>query len=211
MMETVAADVNASGIPVIAIDLPSGLSADHAEPIGECLHAAMTVTLAAPKLPLVLPPGEALAGNIVVADIGIPPEVIDNLAGPRLDLLTREGMREILQPREADSHKGDYGHVLVIAGSRGKTGAAHLAAVGALRSGAGLVSVATPRSAQPIVAAMGAEYMTVALEETAEGTVAASGSRRFSRPAFAGNPACSLRQQRKVAAGRRSAHSDASA
>ena len=133
MMETVAADVNASGIPVIAIDLPSGLSADHAEPIGECLHAAMTVTLAAPKLPLVLPPGEALAGNIVVADIGIPPEVIDNLAGPRLDLLTREGMREILQPREADSHKGDYGHVLIIAGSRGKTGAAHLAAVGALQ------------------------------------------------------------------------------
>ena len=182
MMETVAADVNASGIPVIAIDLPSGLSADHAEPIGECIHAAMTVTLAAPKLPLVLPPGEALAGNIVVADIGIPPEVIDNLAGPRLELLTREGMREILQPREADSHKGDYGHVLVIAGSRGKTGAAHLAAVGALRSGAGLVSVATPRSAQPIVAAMGAEYMTVALEETAEGTVAASGARDGSRP-----------------------------
>ena len=172
MMETVAADVNASGIPVVAIDVPSGLSADHPEPIGECIHAAMTVTLAAPKLPLVLPPGEALAGNIVVADIGIPPAVIDNLAGPRLELLTRESMREILQPRESDSHKGDYGHVLVIAGSRGKTGAAHLAAVGALRSGAGLVSVATPRSGQPIVAAMGAEYMTVALDETLEGTVA---------------------------------------
>jgi ADP-dependent NAD(P)H-hydrate dehydratase / NAD(P)H-hydrate epimerase len=155
MMETVAADVNASGIPVVAIDLPSGLSADHAEPIGECIRAAMTVTLAAPKIPLVLPPGEALAGNIVVADIGIPAEVIDNLAGPRLELLTREGMREILQPRESDSHKGDYGHVLIVAGSTGKTGAAHLAAVGALRSGAGLVTVATPRSAQPIVAAMG--------------------------------------------------------
>jgi ADP-dependent NAD(P)H-hydrate dehydratase / NAD(P)H-hydrate epimerase len=173
MMETVAADVNASGIAVVAIDLPSGLSADHAEPIGECIRAAMTVTLAAPKLPLVLPPAEAFAGNIVVADIGIPAEVIDNLAGPRLELLTREGIREILQPREADSHKGDYGHVLIIAGSRGKTGAAHLAAVGALRSGAGLVSVALPRSSQPIVAAMGAEYMTVALEETVTGTVAA--------------------------------------
>jgi NAD(P)H-hydrate epimerase len=173
MMETVAADVNASGIPVVAIDLPSGLSADHAEPIGECIRAAMTVTLAAPKLPLVLPPAEALAGNIVVADIGIPPEIVDNLAGPRLELLTREGIRDILQPREADSHKGDYGHVLVIAGSRGKTGAAHLAAVGALRSGAGLVSIALPRSSQPIVAAMGAEYMTIPLEETAAGTVAA--------------------------------------
>jgi NAD(P)H-hydrate epimerase len=172
MMETVAADVNASAIPVVAIDLPSGLSADRAEPIGECLHAAMTVTLAAPKLPLVLPPGEAQAGSIVVADIGIPPEVIDSLAGPRLELLTREAMREIVQPRESDSHKGDFGHVLIVAGSRGKTGAAHLAAVGALRSGAGLVSVATPRSSQTIVAAMGAEYMTVPLEETPEGRVA---------------------------------------
>ncbi|HKY21496.1 MAG TPA: NAD(P)H-hydrate dehydratase [Vicinamibacterales bacterium] len=174
MMETVAADVNASGLPVIAIDLPSGLSADHAEPIGECIRATMTVTLAAPKLPLVLPPGESQAGNIVVADIGIPPEVIDNLAGPRLELLTREAMREIIQPRESDSHKGDYGHVLVVAGSRGKTGAAHLAAVGALRSGAGLVSVATPKSSQPIVAAMGSEYMTLALDETPDGSVAAS-------------------------------------
>jgi NAD(P)H-hydrate epimerase len=174
MMETVAADVNASGLPVVAVDLPSGLSADHAEPIGECIRAAMTVTLGAPKLPLVLPPGEGAAGNIVVADIGIPPEVIDNLAGPHVELLTREAMREILQPRDADSHKGDYGHLLVIAGSRGKTGAAHLAALGALRSGAGLVSVAAPRSAQPIIAAMGAEYMTVPLEESAGGTVAAA-------------------------------------
>ncbi len=178
MMETVAADVNASGIPVVAVDLPTGLSADHAEPIGESIRANMTVTLAAPKLPLVLPPGEAQAGSIVVADIGIPPEIIDGLPGPRIELLTREAMRELLQPRESDSHKGDYGHVLVIAGSRGKTGAAHLAAVGALRSGAGLVTIATPRTAQPIVAAMGAEYMTVPLDETGEGTIALSGLER---------------------------------
>lgn len=174
MMETVAADVNASGIPVTAIDLPTGLSADHADPIGECIQAAMTVTLAAPKLPLVLPPGEAKAGNIVVADIGIPPEVIDNLAGPRLELLTRYAMRELIHPRESDSHKGDFGHVLLIAGSRGKTGAAHLAAIGALRSGAGLVSLATPRSSQPILAAMASEYMTLPLEETPEGRIAAA-------------------------------------
>ena len=174
MMETVAADVNASNLPVIAIDLPSGLSADHAEPIGECIRATMTVTLAAPKLPLVLPPGEAQAGSIVVADIGIPPEVVDNLAGPRLELLTREAMREILVPRESDSHKGDYGHVLIVAGSRGKTGAAHLAGLGALRSGAGLVTVATPRSSQPIVASMAAEYMTVPVDETPEGGIAAA-------------------------------------
>jgi ADP-dependent NAD(P)H-hydrate dehydratase / NAD(P)H-hydrate epimerase len=172
MLETVAADINASGIPVIAVDLPSGLSADHADPIGDCIRAAMTVTLAAPKLPLVLPSGEAQAGSIVVADIGIPPEVIENLSGPRLDLLTRDAMRAMIQPREPDANKGDFGHVLVIAGSRGKTGAAHLAAIGALRSGAGLVTVATPLSAQPVIAAMAPEYMTVGLQETAEGQVA---------------------------------------
>jgi len=172
MMETVVADVNGSGIPVVAIDLPTGLSADHPDPIGDCIRATMTVTLAAPKLPLVLPTGEAQAGNVVVADIGIPPEVIENLSGPRLELLTRESMRALIHPRESDSHKGDFGHVLVIAGSRGKTGAAHLAALGALRSGAGLVSLATPKSCQPILAAMGAEYMTLPLEETPEGRVA---------------------------------------
>jgi NAD(P)H-hydrate epimerase len=151
----------------------------------------MTVTLAAPKLPLVLPPGEARAGRIVVADIGIPPEVIDNLPGPRLELLTREAMREILQPRDSDSHKGDYGHVLVVAGSPGKTGAAHLAAIGALRSGAGLVSVATPRTAQPIVAAMGAEYMTMPLEDTPEGKVGLDGLEQvleFERDVIAAGP-----------------------
>src|SRR5205085_5180533 len=172
MLETVAADINASGIPVTAVDLPSGLSADHAEPIGDCIRADMTVTLAAPKIPLVLPTAESRAGNIVVADIGIPPEVIENLSGPRLELLTRETMRQLIQPREADSHKGDYGRVPIIAGSRGKTGAAHLAAIGALRSGAGLVSVATPATSQPIIAAMGAEYMTMSLEETTDGRIA---------------------------------------
>ena len=81
--------VNASGIPVVAIDLPSGLSADSHEPIGDSIDAAMTVTLAAPKLALVLPPAETRAGDIVIADIGIPSEVIDTLDGPRVELLTR--------------------------------------------------------------------------------------------------------------------------
>src|SRR5438876_8189552 len=169
LMETVVADVNASDIPVVAIDLPSGLSADSAEPIGDSIEASLTVTLAAPKLPLVLPPAETRAGDIVIADIGIPPEVLEAVNGPRVELLTRGGMRELVTPRAPDSHKGDFGRVLIIGGSRGKTGAAHLAAVGALRSGAGLVTVATPACCQPIVAAMGPEYMTEALDETADG------------------------------------------
>src|SRR5712671_67964 len=165
-IESVVTDVNASGIPVVAIDLPSGLSADSADPIGPSIEAGLTVTLAAPKIPLVLPPAETHAGDIVIADIGIPGEVLEALDGPNIDLLTRASMRELITPRTPDSHKGDYGRVLIVAGSRGKTGAAHLAAVGALRSGAGLVTVATAASCQAVVATMAPEYMTEPLDET---------------------------------------------
>ena len=169
LIQSVIADVNASGIPVVSIDLPSGLSADSSEPIGDSIEAGLTVTLAAPKLPLVLPPPETRAGDIVIADIGIPSGLLDLLDGPRVELLTRQGLRELISPRAPDSHKGDFGRVLIVAGSRGKTGAAHLAAVGALRSGAGLVTLATPAACQAVVAAMAPEYMTEALEEIAEG------------------------------------------
>src|SRR5436190_2273357 len=169
LLETVVADVNASAIPVVAIDLPSGLSADSHEPIGDSIDAAMTVTLAAPKLSLVLPPAETRAGDIVIADIGIPTEVLEGLDGPRVELLTRGAMRDLVPPRAPDSHKGDFGRVLIIAGSRGKTGAAHLAGIGALRAGAGLVTIATPACCQPVVATMTAEYMTEPLDETADG------------------------------------------
>jgi ADP-dependent NAD(P)H-hydrate dehydratase / NAD(P)H-hydrate epimerase len=172
MMETVVADVNASGIPVVSIDLPSGLAADTPHLIGNCIDAAMTVTLAAPKLPLVLPPGEAYAGDVVIADIGIPHEVLEGLDGPRIELLTPEQIRELVEPRAADSHKGDFGRVTIVAGSIGKTGAAFLSAMGALKSGAGLVTVATPASCLPMLASMGPEYMTVALAE-ADGSVSA--------------------------------------
>ncbi len=163
LIESVITDVNASGIPVVAIDLPSGLSADSCDLIGESIDAGTTVTLGAPKLPLVLPPAENRAGDIVIADIGIPADVIDALEGPRVELLTRAGVRELITPRSPDSHKGDYGHVLLVAGSLGKTGAAHLSAMGALRAGAGLVTVATPADCLPIVAALAPEYMTVPL------------------------------------------------
>jgi ADP-dependent NAD(P)H-hydrate dehydratase / NAD(P)H-hydrate epimerase len=171
LLETVVADVNGLGVPVVAIDLPTGVSADSHEVEGEAIEASMTVTLAAPKLPLILPPADAYGGDLVIADIGIPGSVIDELDGPWLELLTRERMRELVPARAADSHKGDFGRVLVIAGSLGRTGAAPLAATGALRSGAGLVTIATPKSCVPILAAMAPEYMTVGLEETGTGTV----------------------------------------
>jgi ADP-dependent NAD(P)H-hydrate dehydratase / NAD(P)H-hydrate epimerase len=169
LIESVITDINASSIPVVSIDLPSGLSADSSDPIGESIEAGTTVTLAAPKIPLVLMPAEMRAGDIVIADIGIPVDVINAVDGPHVELLTRSGTREIVTPRAPDSHKGDFGHVLIVAGSNGKTGAAHLSGVGALRSGAGLVTVATPADCQAIVAGMAPEYMTHPLAGNAEG------------------------------------------
>jgi NAD(P)H-hydrate epimerase len=172
LAETIVVDVNASPRPVVAVDLPSGLSADRAEIPGPAIDATMTVTMAAPKLPLVLPPAEALAGRLVIAEIGIPEAVIEDLEGPEVDLLTRPTMQELVTPRAQDSHKGDYGRVLIVAGSRGRTGAACLAAMAALRSGAGLVTIGTPASCLPVLASLGAEFMTEPLDETPDGAVA---------------------------------------
>jgi NAD(P)H-hydrate epimerase len=169
--ETVVADINAAAIPVVSIDLPSGMSADTCDLLGDCIDATMTVTLGAPKLPLLLPPAESKSGDVVIADIGIPASVIDGLDGPAVELLTRDRIRALITARASDVHKGDFGRVLVIGGSRGKSGAASLAGLGALKSGAGLVTVAAPASVLPVIAAYAPEYMTEALEETAEGTV----------------------------------------
>ena len=174
LLETVVADVNVMGIPIVSVDLPSGLSADTPHLIGQCISAVMTVTLAAPKLSLILPPGEHHAGEVVIADIGIPYDVIDGVDGRQIELLTPEQVRLIVQPRPADSHKGDYGRVTVVAGSRGKTGAAHLTGLAALRSGAGLVTIATPGCCVPVVASLAPEYMTEPLADTAAGEVAES-------------------------------------
>ena len=171
-LTAVVGDVNALNVPVVAIDLPSGLSADEVNPIGEAIEADVTVALAAPKPALLVPPAEAWAGDLVIANIGIPGSVIDDVPGDRLELLTPEEVSLLMPPRPIDSHKGDFGHVLVVAGSLGRTGAAHLAGLGALRSGAGLVTVATPRSCVPLVAASAPEYMTLPLAETADGTLA---------------------------------------
>jgi NAD(P)H-hydrate epimerase len=176
--ETIIADVNASAIPVVSIDLPSGMSADSSDLMGDCIEATMTVTLGAPKLPLILPPAESKAGEVVVADIGIPAGVIEALEGPRVELLTREQIRTLITARAADVHKGDFGRVLVVGGSRGKSGAAILAGLGALRSGAGLVTVAAPRSVIPMIAGHVPEYMTEPLDEGVDGLVDATAADR---------------------------------
>jgi NAD(P)H-hydrate epimerase len=172
LVETIIADLNACSKPVVAIDLPTGLSADSSEVLGPAVAATLTVTLGAPKAALVLPPAERHSGSLVIADIGIPQSVIEGLDGAWLELITKSRMAALVTPRVPESQKGDYGRILLVAGSRGKTGAAYLAAASALRSGAGLVTVATPASCQPILATLGVEYMTDAFEETDQGQIA---------------------------------------
>jgi len=110
-------------------------------------------------------------GDWVTKQIGTPPEALEQDADLYLNLTGRENVAWIVEPRKPDSHKGSFGHVLILAGSVGKTGAAALAAKAALRAGAGLVTVATPASALPIVASLGMEFMTEPLPETDSGTI----------------------------------------
>lgn len=163
--------LNATGVPIVAIDLPSGLSADTGQIIGPTIDAALTVTLGAPKVPLLVPPAATRVGELAVADIGIPESVIAAVAGPRTVVITEEWARAQIDPRPDELHKGECGRVLIVAGSTGKTGAARLTGAGALRSGAGLVTIATPRACQDVVSALMPEYMTLGLDTTPAGTI----------------------------------------
>ena len=136
---------NASGLPIVAIDIPSGLDTDNGKPLGVAVQADMTVALGFPKLGEVIYPGLKFIGELAIADIGIAEEAVAEVA-PKTELLDRETIRGLVPRREPDTHKGTYGHLLVVAGSRGKTGAAILACRAAMRSGAGLVTLAAPRS-----------------------------------------------------------------
>jgi len=156
--------------PVVALDLPSGLSADRGVPTGPTVRATLTATFGGLKRALLLEPAASWAGEVVVIPIGLPDGETERDVATFL--LEDADARGALARRPADAHKGQYGHLLVVAGSRGKTGAAALAARAALRSGAGLVTVATPASQQPIIATLGVEHMTHALPETAAGALA---------------------------------------
>lgn len=158
--------INASGLPVVAVDIPSGLDTDRGAPLGVSVQAEMTVALAYPKLGEVIFPGVNYVGDLVVADIGIAPQAEAEVA-PNIELLDREAMRWVVPRREADTHKGTYGHALIVAGARGKTGAAILSARAAMRSGAGLVTLAAPRSLNDILAGALVEVMTELLPENA--------------------------------------------
>ncbi|MEG6520460.1 NAD(P)H-hydrate dehydratase [Desulfotomaculum sp. 1211_IL3151] len=163
--------VNTSPVAVLAVDIPSGLEADTGKAQGPCMKAEHTVTFGLPKLGLVLEPGASIAGTLHVVDISLPKDLIENKNISR-QLLTRQLISQWFKPRKQDSHKGSYGHVFIVAGSRNMSGAARMTARGALRSGAGLVTLGVPKSIQPLVAATLDEAMTSGLPETEAGTLA---------------------------------------
>ncbi len=170
-------ETSAAAQPIIfSVDLPSGLNADWAQPLGgkrAAVHADITVTFTAAKTANALPPASHLNGELVVVDIGSPASLVA-ATNPQLFLTEAEDARAWLASTRytPDSFKQTHGHVLVIAGSRGYTGAAVLCGDAAMRSGAGLVTIATPASAQSSVAAsVMPEVMTTALAETDRGAV----------------------------------------
>ncbi len=162
-----------SRVQVIAADIPSGLPSDGSHPIGPHIKADLTVTFTAPKLGNVLPPNCYANGDLIVATIGTPGWVLEECPA-NIFLVEEKQISDWLQAsrRAPDAHKGSVGDVLLIAGARGKTGAAALSAEATLRAGTGLVTVATSQSAQALLVNQArAEVMTEALAETVSGAV----------------------------------------
>jgi NAD(P)H-hydrate epimerase len=158
---------------IVSLDIPSGLDADSATPPGAAVRADMTVTFTAPKAANVLPPASHHNGELVVANIGSPPGLLE-AAESQLFLTEEAAAREWLVSTRylPGSYKNTHGHALIVAGSRGMTGAAVLCAQAAMRSGAGLVTIATPGAAQQAVASrLMPEIMTAHLPETPAGAV----------------------------------------
>jgi NAD(P)H-hydrate epimerase len=163
--------INAAGRPVLAIDLPSGMSADSGQPLGHAVRASVTATFAFPKIGQLMYPGADLCGQLEVIDIGIPADAVAAVR-PRLRLLEATDVGPLLLRRPRDAHKGSFGHVLVVAGSRGKTGAALLAASAAARAGAGLTTLAAAGSLLPVLEGHVREIMTEPLPDGPDGTAA---------------------------------------
>jgi hydroxyethylthiazole kinase-like uncharacterized protein yjeF len=166
--------------PVISVDIPSGIASDSKDLIGPAVKADLTVTFTAPKIGNILPPASDLCGALVIASIGSPGELIDS-SGSLLNVIEQSDAARWLAASRRSPHanKGNVGKVLLVAGSRGKTGAACLSGEAALRAGCGLVTIATAESSQPIVASRTIpECMTEPLAETAAGSVALEAAER---------------------------------
>ncbi|PKM80179.1 MAG: bifunctional ADP-dependent NAD(P)H-hydrate dehydratase/NAD(P)H-hydrate epimerase [Firmicutes bacterium HGW-Firmicutes-14] len=159
--------INSSGKPVVSVDIPSGLEANTGAVHGPCIKANRTITFAYAKLGLLIGHGPEYAGELTVADISIPPDLIRSMGINRF-LITSSLVREIMPVRKPDGHKGTYGRILVVGGSDGMSGAAAMAATAALKAGAGLVTLAVPASLHDLMEVKLTEIMTKPLPETEE-------------------------------------------
>lgn len=162
---------NASNTPVVSVDIPSGLAANESEPTGVAVKADLTVTMSAPKIANLLPPASHLNGRLVVVPIGSPDRLLEE-SGAELNLVERKDIELFLalSRRSPSAYKNELGHVLVVAGGRGKAGAAGLTASSVLRAGAGLVTLFTPKSCAQSLLSAGLELMTEPVEECEDGT-----------------------------------------
>jgi NAD(P)H-hydrate epimerase len=168
-------------VPVIAIDVPSGVSSDTGATLGAEIRADLIVTLGLPKLGLAVRPLDA---RILVADIGLPAESLVE-AGIHQHVLTGEAAGRLLPGRPLDGHKGSFGHVLVIAGSAGKTGAACLSAEGAVRGGAGLVTAAVAADLNSVLEEKLTEAMTIPVPSSLDGALGEDAAPLLAREASA--------------------------
>jgi hydroxyethylthiazole kinase-like uncharacterized protein yjeF len=166
--------------PIIAVDIPSGLDSDTGKPRGCCIKATVTVTYGLPKIGQVVLPGTEFVGTLEVVDIGIPPAVVDEV-GPKHHLLTRQMMKPSFRSRALESHKGTTGHLLVLGGSPGKTGAAVMTSRAAMRVGAGLVTLGIPKSLNTAAESQLIEVMTVPLPENTGQTLGLPACERIMR------------------------------
>jgi ADP-dependent NAD(P)H-hydrate dehydratase / NAD(P)H-hydrate epimerase len=157
--------LNALSKPIVAIDLPSGLSGSSRHLDGPAVQADLTVTFVQPKIPHVFAPASDCCGSVVVADISVPDEAIEE-EGCALDLITPDEVVDCFAPRDPDTHKGTWGHLVIVGGSEGRTGAAIMAARAAVRGGAGLVTVATDRQSAAVIDTVSIESMTRSFEMT---------------------------------------------
>jgi len=157
--------INIANKEVVAIDVPSGLDADTGKIKGPCTKVTHTITLALPKIGLLIFPGASYAGRVTVVEIGIPSYLLKNNK-IKTNMITKEIVKSLLPFRETYSHKGSFGKVLILAGSVGMTGAAYLTSEAAMRSGAGIVVLGIPRSLNPIMEVKLSEVMTLTLAET---------------------------------------------
>lgn len=160
--------LNESHLPIVSVDIPSGISSDNGQVLGEAVRCECTVTFGLPKRGHYLFPGAGYAGVLHVADIGFPRKLLESDA-LSVELLEKGHISSLIPVRRKYSHKGTYGHVLIVAGSRGKTGAALMAAKACLRSGAGLVTVGVPESLSGIFQARVTEEMILPLPDKGDG------------------------------------------